>query len=91
MLYKYPAVFQEGLENLKGFKAKIYVNPKPQPQFHRARTVTYALRDKVETELKRLHEEETLEPMEVSYWSAPTVPVLENDNSMRLCGDIRVM
>ena len=44
----YPAVFQEGLGTLKGYQAKIYVDPDAVPRFHPARYVPYALRDKVD-------------------------------------------
>ena len=51
VLEKYPSVFQEGLGMLKGFQAKIHVNPHAKPHF-KVRTVPYAFRDKVEMELK---------------------------------------
>ena len=88
---KYPSVFQEGLGMLKGFQTKIHVDPHAKPRFFTARTVPYAFRDKVEVELKRLQEEGTLEPVEVSAWAAPIVPVLKSDKtSVRICGDFRV-
>ena len=91
VLDKYPSVFQEGLGMLKGFQAKIHINPHAKPRFFKARTVPYAFRDKVEVELKRLQEEGTLEPVEVSAWAAPIVPVLKSDKtSVRICGDFRV-
>ena len=49
------------LGTLKGFEAKIYLDQDAQLKFHRARSVPYALRDKVDEELKRLQEEGTLE------------------------------
>ena len=52
ILDRHPAVFQEGLGTLKGFKAKIYVDPNAPPKFHSARSVPYAVRDKVDQELK---------------------------------------
>ena len=50
VLERHPAVFQEGLGTLKGFKAKIYIDPNAPPRFHRARSVPYALRDKGDKE-----------------------------------------
>ena len=88
VLNRHPAVVEEGLGTLKGFKAKIYVDPTAQPKFHRARSVPYALRDKVEKELQRLQEEGTLEPVDMAEWAAPIVPVLKRDkSSVRVCGD----
>ena len=91
LLSRYPGVFQEGLGTLKGFKARIYVDPETPPRFNPARSVPYALRDKVEKELQRLQEEGTLEPVEFAEWAAPIVAVLKRDkNSIRICGDFSV-
>ena len=84
-------MFQDGLGTLKGYKAKIYVDPDAPPRFHSARSVPYALRDKVDKELQRLQEEGTLEPVEIAEWAAPIVAVLKRDkNSVRICGDFSV-
>ena len=65
--------------------------PNASPQFCKARTVPYALRDKVEETLKALIEEGTLEPVEFSNWAALIVPVLKSDkSSVRICGDFRM-
>ena len=80
VLDKYPSVFQEGLGTLKVFQAKIHVDPHAKLCFFKARTVPYAFRDKVEVELKRLQEEGTLEPVEISAWAAPIVPFLKSDD-----------
>ena len=66
------------------------MDPNTPPIFHRARSVPYAMRDKVEKELKRLQEEGTIEPVEFSEWAAPIVPVLKPDGNVRICGDFRV-
>ena len=71
VLARYPAVFQKGLGTLNGYKAKIHVDPDAVPRFHRARSVPYAIRDKVDKELQRLQEEGTLEPVEIAEWAAP--------------------
>ena len=56
VLVRYPAVFQEGLGTLKGYQAKIYVDPDAVPRFQPTRSVPYALRDKVNQELKRFQD-----------------------------------
>jgi hypothetical protein len=71
-----PSVFQKGLGTLKGFKAKIYVDTDAVPRFHPARSVQ---RDRVDKELKRLQEEGTLEPVDISEWADPIVAVLKSD------------
>ena len=90
ILKKYPTVFQEGLGTLRDFRAKIYLNDDAQPKYFRARSIPYAFREKVEQELIRLQEEGTIEPVQVSDWAAPIVPVLKSDKSVRICGDFRL-
>ena len=64
LLAKYPEVFQEGLGSLKGYEAKINVDPSATPCFFKARSVPYAMHEKVEAELDRLVAEGTLVPVE---------------------------
>ena len=88
VLYRYPGVFQEGLE---GFKAKIYVEPDTPPRFFPARSVPYAMRDKVDKELQRLQRDGVVEPVEIAEWAAPIVIVLKKDSgNVRICGDFRI-
>ena len=77
VLDRYPSVFQDGLGILKGFTAKIYVDPTAEPKFHPARP--------------SLQEAGTLEPVEISEWAALIVAVLKGDRrSVRICGDFSV-
>lgn len=83
-------MFDPGLGTLKGFQAKISIDPEAKPRFCKARTVPYALREKVELELQRLVDEGTLEPVEYSDWASPIVAVLKPDKkSVRICGDFK--
>ena len=91
LLARYPVVFQEGLGTLQGYQAKILVEPGAVPRFNTARSVPYALRDKVDQELQRLQDQGILEPVETAEWAAPIVVVLKKDkSSVRICGDFRV-
>ena len=47
----------------------------PHLFFYKTRTVPFALRDKVEADLDRLLKEDIIEPMRISDWAAPIVPV----------------
>ena len=86
------AVFQEALGILKGFKAKIHVHPNTLPRFHHPMSVPYALRDKVDQELKRLQDEGTLEPVDIAEWATPIVPVLKHDKTtVHIYGDFRLI
>ena len=79
LLQKYSAVFSDGLGTLEGFEAKISIDPNATPRFFKARSVPYALRDKVEAELERLVNEGTLELVQFADWASPIVAILKND------------
>ena len=88
VLSRYPGVFQEGIGNLRGFKAKIYVDPNTPPRFYPARSVPFACRTKWIPKLQRLEKEGIIEPVEFSEWAAPIVVALkQNSGNVRICGD----
>ena len=91
LLSRYDELFQECLGTFKDYEAKIEVDPGATPRFCKARTVPYAMREKVEEELNRLVSEGTLEPVDYSDWAAPIVAVMKSDRkSVRICGDFRI-
>ena len=47
------------------------------------------MRAKVEQELEQLKSAGVTEPAQFSDWATPIVPVLEQDGSVRICGDYR--
>ena len=75
---------------MKGAKAHIYLKDDVESKFCKPRPVPYALKDRIEQELDRLVQEGILEPVEVSEWAAPIVPIVKNDQSIRICGDYKV-
>ena len=58
--------------------------------FCKARPVPYALKEKVETELKRLEDEGIISKVERSEWASPIVPVPKPNGGLRLCCDYKV-
>ena len=65
------------------------VDPNARPHFWKAQSVPYANRGLVEEELNRLVQEGILEPVEMSDWASPIVPVLKSDGkSVHVCGDL---
>ena len=56
LLRKYESVFSEGVGTFKGHKADLKVEEGCRPSFHKPRQVPYALRPKVEAELRRLED-----------------------------------
>lgn len=63
LLDRYGDMFEAGLGTSKGRKARIEVEPNAKPHYCKARTVPFALRQKVKEELERLVVEGTLEPI----------------------------
>ena len=84
------SVFEDKLGCLQDTSVKIHVDRQAQPKFFKARSVPYALRDKVEKELERLEKEDIIERVQFSEWATPIVPVAKKDGSVRICGDYKV-
>ncbi|XP_051785433.1 uncharacterized protein K02A2.6-like [Erpetoichthys calabaricus] len=90
LLVHYAQVFQEGIGTLKHIKAHIAVEEDAQPKFHKARPVPYAIRPKVEAELKRLEGQGVLSKVNWSEWATPIVSVIKKNGAVRICGDFKV-
>ena len=91
ILQQHQDVFKEELGTMKGLTAKLYVDGSVTPRFCKARSVPYAMRQKVDDELQRLQTEGIIEPVQFSEWAAPIVPILKADkNSVRICGDYKL-
>ena len=84
ILNRHTEVFNEGLGQLKNFKAKINVDMEAQPRFCKPRPVPYAVKPLVERELQRLQDDKIIEPVQYAEWAAPIVPVRKPDGSIRI-------
>ena len=87
ILQTHEAVFKDELGCVKDVEAKLHMDF--PPKFCTARSVPFALRERVERELDRLVEEGVIEPVEHSEWASPLVPVVKEDGSIRVCGDYK--
>lgn len=90
LMQQFPDLFSNGLGCLKEKSFPIEVDTTVAPKFCKARTVPYALREKVDRELIRLEKEGIITPVTNSPWAAPIVPVLKPDGSVRICGDYKL-
>ena len=86
----YSNLFKQELGCVTETKAKINIDPTASPRYCKARTVRYALRERVEGELDRLVPQGVIEPVRYSEWAAPIVPIVKGDGSIRICGDYKV-
>ena len=60
------------------------------PRFYKSRTLPFALREKVDKQLKKEIDMGVLEPVSHAEWAAPIVPVLKSDGSVRICGNFKM-
>ena len=69
LLDHHSTLFQSGLDTLKDYKAKIYVDSQAKPKFCKAQQVPYSMKSKVEEELDRLEKEGIIEPVQYVEWA----------------------
>ena len=89
VLELYNEVFKDELGTIKGTKAKIHVDANAKPKFCKARSVPYALKDKIEHELDRLINEGILSPTEFGGWATTIVLVLKPKGKVCICGNYK--
>ncbi|KAJ7990617.1 hypothetical protein DPEC_G00302250 [Dallia pectoralis] len=90
LLEKHGEVFNGELGSMKNITVKLNIKPDSKPKLMKARPVPYAIRPKVEADLDALVNNKVLEPVTVSEWATPIVPVLKKDGGIRICGDFKV-
>ena len=86
---KYAELFSDDLGNMKEITAKLYLKDNAKPKFMKARPVPYALQDRVHKELTRLETSGIIKKVSHSDWASPIVPVVKDDNTVRICGDFK--
>ena len=83
-------LFGTDLGLVKDVIADFQVDREVNPNFYKARSFPYALRDKIELELSRMATLGVIEPVAFSEWATPIVPVLKKDGSIQICGDYKL-
>ncbi|XP_063690787.1 uncharacterized protein K02A2.6-like [Bolinopsis microptera] len=87
---KQSEVFKSGLGLVKGVQASLVLKDNSKPIMMKARSLPYALRNKVESELNDMVEAKILTKVEDSPWGTPIVPVKKDGGqSVRICGDYK--
>ncbi|XP_032222562.1 uncharacterized protein K02A2.6-like [Nematostella vectensis] len=90
MKSKFPECFS-GVGKLKGNKVKLHIDDKVEPVAQPVRRLPFGYRDKVADLLKRLQEEDIIEPVEgvASRWVSPIVVIPKEKVEIRMCIDLR--
>ena len=91
ILNKHADLFREGYDGMKGIEAHIRVREGASPIYFKSRPVPYALREAVEAELNNLEEHGVIVKVDRSDWASPIVVVPKADDSVRICGDYKVI
>ena len=89
-LKRHELVFRNELGCIRSTQARVHLQEGTQPIFCRARTVPYAMREKVEQALARAVQQGTLEKIDYSEWASPTVNVTKPNGDIRICADFSV-
>ena len=82
-------IFEDGVGLVKDFQANIQVKEGNTSVYRKSRTVAYALREKVNDDLRRQVQEGLLESVEWSKYASPIVIVDKPDGAIRICGDYK--
>ena len=91
IINKHSKVFQ-GVGKLKNRQIELIVDKSVKPIAQRQRRIPFHLRDKVDTELCRLEQEDIIEKVpdtDETAWISPVVIVPKKDDQIRLCVDMR--
>jgi len=73
---------KDEISTFKSAKAKLVLKEGSQPKFCKARPVPYAMKPKVEVELKHLEKEGILHKVKFSDWATPIVSVAKSNGTV---------
>ena len=90
LMQRHKALFSEGLGTIEPYRATLYIQPGAKPRFFKPRSVPFAIRDALGSELDRLQQQGILVKTSTSDWAAPIVAVPKKDGKFRICGDYKV-
>ncbi|CAG9110788.1 unnamed protein product [Plutella xylostella] len=87
LLNSFSALWEDELGKFNQFKVDLHMKEGSIPKFFKPRPLPFALKDKVESELKRLVDNGILIPLRYSKYGTPIVPVVKSNGEIRICGD----
>lgn len=86
---EFSETFVEKVGTIPNFKASLILREGTKPIFIKPRPIPFAIREKVEEELKRLEKDGIIERVVHSDWGSPVVPIFKDANNIRLCADFK--
>ncbi|XP_055910432.1 uncharacterized protein K02A2.6-like [Eupeodes corollae] len=86
----FPKIFEQSVGKIPGVKCSLQLRSNARPVFIKARTIPFAIRDKVERELSMLEKDNIITAIDKSDWGSPIVAVPKPDGNVRLCFDYKV-
>jgi hypothetical protein len=87
----YPELFTGKVGSFKPYQVKLHIDESVQPRQEKLRHVPFHLREKVEAEVRKMLEQDLIEPVNgPTKWISPIVPVPKKDtDEIRICSDAR--
>nr|XP_034194817.1 uncharacterized protein K02A2.6-like [Osmia lignaria] len=86
----FPKLFGTGTGCFNRGTLRLTLKENAVPKACKLRHVPYALKNKVEAELRRLENLGHIERVETSEWATPIVPIIKDDGSVRICGNFKL-
>ncbi|CAF1515164.1 unnamed protein product [Adineta ricciae] len=90
IIHKHQNVLNTELGHCSKIKAHIQLKPDAHPKFFKSRTIPFAYMDAIRDEIQRNLSAGIIEPIDISDWAAPIVPVKKPNGKIRICGDYKV-
>lgn len=90
IVHEFKDVFEEKIGKIPNMSGELQLREDVTPMYIKPRPMPYAIKEKVEEELKRLDESQVIEKITHADWGTPIVPVLKKDGSIRVCADYKV-
>ncbi|XP_049525093.1 uncharacterized protein K02A2.6-like [Dermacentor silvarum] len=90
VLSEFQDVFSTELGLIDGHPVHLKLKEGATPKFCKARSLPFAIRDKVSKEIDRLVKLGILSPVTYAEWATPIVPVMKKDGTVRICVDFKV-
>lgn len=90
LIKKYANLFDDETGKIAGEQVSFTLKPNSVPVFVRARPIPFALKSRVEEEIKNLVMQDILEKVDHSDYATPIVPVVKANGKIRICGDFKI-